>query len=358
MSLRRSPVETTGMSSREAASAWFARLDQGNLSAAEQQAFESWLDASHQNRRAFDQVEASWDLFDADDGEDAGLRALRQSALAANPKPRRRGWYYGVAALAASVAVIAISLDRQPVLAPVAPHGGGSGRQLASMESFGTADYVTRRGERLNISLPDGTAVALNTATELDVAFDGDRRRVRLIRGQAYFEVAKDPAHPFIVMAGDKQIVALGTQFDVRFDRGELKVSLVEGKVAVEPVAAKPRAGGMAAAKAVVMSAGEQLVVAGAMQLETKSAEVQRESRWRDGFIEFQDATLLEAAEEYNRYMRRRIVIDDPRVAQLRVTGLFRTDGADRFLAAMSGMLPVAIDQRGADEVRVVWAGD
>ena len=332
-----------GLSPAEAAAHWRVRQDRGDLSEAEQNEFDAWLAAAPRNAAEYEKAQQSWDVFDAA-GDDKHLRALRHSALKVRPEKRRRAWPQlaaGFALLVAGGALVWVLLETAS----------------PSLSRLGAPDYVTARGERLNLTLPDGTAVTMNTETAIDVVYERDRRFVQLTGGQAFFDVARDRDRPFVVQAGERTITALGTAFEVRLLDGRFKVLLVEGTIAVEDAAGAAASGSTRAPEPVVMTSGQEFAAEGTVARVDK-ANVQRELRWRDGFIEFQDETLASAAAEFNRYATSTIVINDERVATLRVTGVFRTDRADHFVETMSELLPVATDNRSSGEVHIVWAGD
>ena len=343
MRSRERKQSVVGLSPAEAAAHWRVRQDRGDLSEAEQNEFDAWLAAAPRNAAEYEKAQRSWDVFDAA-GDDKHLRALRHSALKVRPEKRRRAWPQlaaGFALLVAGGALVWVLLETAS----------------PSLSRLGAPDYITARGERLNLTLPDGTAVTMNTETAIDVVYERDRRFVQLTGGQAFFDVARDRDRPFVVQAGERTITALGTAFEVRLLDGRFKVLLVEGTIAVEDAAGAAAAGSARAPEPVVMTSGQELAAEGTVARVDK-ANVQRELRWRDGFIEFQDETLADAVAEFNRYSPSMMVIDDERVAALRVTGVFRTDRADHFMDAMSELLPVAMDNRSSGQVYLVWAGD
>lgn len=343
MRSRERKQSVVGLSPAEAAAHWRVRQDRGDLSEAEQNEFDAWLAAAPRNAAEYEKAQQSWDVFDGA-GDDKHLRALRHSALKVRPEKRRRVWApvaAGFALLVAGGTLVWVLLETTS----------------PSLSRLGAPDYVTARGERLNLTLPDGTAVTMNTETAIDVAYERDRRFVQLTGGQAFFDVAKDRNRPFVVQAGERTITALGTAFEVRLLDGRFKVLLVEGTIAVEDATGATAAGSARAPEPVVMTPGQGLAAEGTVARVDK-ANVQRELRWRDGFIEFQDETLANAAAEFNRYATSTIVINDERVATLRVTGVFRTDRAEHFVETMSELLPVATDNRSGGEVHIVWAGD
>jgi transmembrane sensor len=188
---------------------------------------------------------------------------------------------------------------------------------------------TTAKGDIRRAPLADGSAVTLNTDTAIRAAFDGRMRRVDLLRGEALFDVAKDPARPFVVVAGDVRVRAVGTSFTVRTHAdGQVGVIVREGVVEVwrgdrgEPVR-------LSAEHAVrVADAGVLApVVVGA-------AAVDRAMAWRQGQIDLDGLTLGQAADEFARYSDRHIVIDDPTVARLKMTGLFSASDPDGFAKA------------------------
>jgi len=161
---------------------------------------------------------------------------------------------------------------------------------------------------------------------------------------------------PFIVVAGDKQIVAVGTAFDVRLDRQRVEVLLVEGRVVVEdvvlpgavtPLLKMPKA-------TIQLNPGETLVATATEVVHTPTQDSERQLKWRDGLIEFENTTLAEAVAEFNRYSEQTIRIDDPKLAGLLISGVFRTNSQRGFLEAVTGLHPVAVEYRGPTESALV----
>jgi transmembrane sensor len=331
------------------AARWAVRLDSDSVSDEERRAFEAWRDRSAENAQRYERAVAAMHVFD-EAQHDPNLDALRRAALRYEPE-RRTLSFKGIAAalvLALVGLVAALALQGELSFLAAAP--------VASLYEDGAADYSTRRGERLEVTLPDGTAITLNTETDLDVVFDGRYRRVQMLRGQAFFAVAKDPLRPFVVEAGGKQIVAIGTAFDVRLDNDRLEVLLVEGRVAVENVARSDAVATLAALSdaRVQLNPGETLVATGSEVVHTPAPNPERQLKWRDGLIEFDNTTLANAVEEFNRYSERAIRIEDPQVAELLISGIFRTNSQRNFLDALTSLHPVAIEYRGPNELALV----
>src|SRR5690606_5015875 len=139
------------------------------------------------------------------------VRRMRETALASASRSPVRWRPAAAAAMLAATLGAGVWISRTP-----ADPGPPPVREAAPAAKR----YATKVGERLNVRLEDGSIVALNTATVLEVAYSPGRRDVRLVRGQALFEVARNHDRPFIVTAGDRRVTALGTAFDVRVDGG------------------------------------------------------------------------------------------------------------------------------------------
>lgn len=306
-----------------AAAAWAARVDRGPLSDEDQAALEAW--AARDPRRAGAYAKALAVSAHLD----------RAAALGADFAPADHP-----AARAA-----ARTMGRRRLLA--------TGGLLAAASVVGAVGYgalnlrgrvATGKGDIRRAPLSDGSAVTLNTDTAIRTTFDGNIRRVELLRGEALFDVAKDAARPFVVVAGDVRVRAVGTSFTVRAHAdGRVGVVVREGVVEVwRGAGSKP-----------VRVAAEQAVqVAGAGVLTPSpigAAAIDRAMAWRQGQIDLDGLTLGEAAAEFARYSDRRIVIDDPAVAAMKMTGLFSASDPDGFAkaAALSLGLRVATEANG-----------
>jgi len=280
------------------ASVWVARLQSDARGPDVDRGFRAWLDASAANRAAFEMTSETWDL--AGGADVAPRRGAHRSRTAT------------MMALAASL-LIAIGIGGWYLQRP--------------------APIVTAVGEQRSLRLADGSIVTLNTATTLSTAFDEDRRLVRLDRGEASFEVAKDSLRPFVVEAGGTRVVAVGTVFDVRYLGGSLSVTLAEGKVRV----IEPASGGATARSEIEMLPGQRLQLATpAARPSLGAVNLQAARAWRTGQVVFGDTPLGDAVAEMNRYTDQPIGFDDPAVAQLRISGAFRTTDTAQFARAVS----------------------
>jgi len=286
------------------AAAWAARVDRGALSDTDQAALEAW--AAQDPRRAGAYAKALAVSAHMDRAQGLGGDFAPADHPTAKAADRRRLLATGGLLAAASVV-------------------GAVGYGAFSLKGRVT----TAKGDIRRAPLADGSAVTLNTATTIRAAFDDRMRRIDLLRGEALFDVAKDPARPFVVVAGDVRVRAVGTSFTVRKNAdGQVGVIVREGVVEVW------RGG---EGKPVRLSAEHSMQVARAGVLAPTavgSAAVDRAMAWRQGQIDLDGLTLGQAADEFARYSDRRIVIEDPTVAKLKMTGLFSASDPDGFAKA------------------------
>ncbi|MFP1133220.1 FecR family protein [Asticcacaulis sp. W401b] len=290
------------------ASAWLVRLQDGERTLQTDAAFRAWLKTSPDAAEAFARVTDLWELLPG--------AAAQMSPVPAKPAkafPVRRALFLGGAIAAAVVLGIGVSpLLRTQTLA-----------------------YETGVGQRESATLPDGTAVMLNTNSRILVSYSAQRRRVTLERGEVWFDIRHDADRPFIVYASGEQVEALGTAFVVRGDPQAVAVTLARGRVRVGP-ADEDRAPSSKLSASVILSPGERAIVVAGERLVVDRPSLEAVMAWRRGEIIFSDTTLSEAARELNRYNTMRIVITDPKVARLRVSGVFETSNAQEFAATMA----------------------
>ena len=329
----------------EAATYWVARRRLGLMSAADEATFAAWR-ADSDNAAA---------LADVDDMvEEVGaiaafseVRAMRQAALAAAP-PKRPPWRAFGAVAASLVAVVLAGTyvaSLPPAPDPTTP----------AISAVAVQRYVTGVGEQRAVTLADGSTMALNTGSVVEVAYGPARRDIRLLKGQALFQVAHNTIRPFVVTAGDRKVTAVGTRFDVRLDGQAVKVVLVEGRVKVEPL----HPSGVARLAPVIavrtLDAGEELLAAPDTRVEITSADTEQATSWRQGQVIFRDNTIAEAVAEMNRYSDTQLVIDDPRIAGLKISGVFGVTREENFLAALTSFYPIEADKRSPRVTALTW---
>lgn len=322
-----------------AAAEWAVRLDAGALTADEQVELNAWLAGNARHRGAL----LHWQAALLDTQRLAALAGHQQPFVARtrwnlhgarNPRthysrPASRRWFIAASVMALTVA------------------GGGAWWTLRR-----TGVYVTDVGEIRRIPLADGSSMVLNTATEATVTFDQVRREIKLGTGEGLFQVAKDPARPFVVRAGHVSVRAVGTVFSVRSLDQRIDVTVTEGVVEL-----LDDGGGSEGRVIRRVAANESATVMEARQVvdvqSIRPDEAERRLAWRDGMLAFGGETLTTAVEEINRHNHRRVVIDDVDLAGRRVDGLFRANDPDGFAGTIAAALGAErVDQDDAIHLR------
>ena len=334
-----SPSDTSQSAVDQQALDWFARRER-SLNSEEAAQFEAWLALGPAHRAAYARWHGDWQRLDTLPA--AGIEQLRrqlaadQAAASAPVSAARRGW---LAALGPQAALATLAL--------CASGGGYLAWQHWQQQPVYTASFASERGQQQAVTLPDGSMLRLDTATRIAVTLYRQRREVRLLEGQAVFQVHGDAARPFDVLAGAVRITVVGTRFSVRHTPGtgsvdDVRVEVEEGRVRV---ARASTAGG---APFVTLGAGQRIAADRAGRL----GEVQRVTQngiapWREGRVNFDDTPLAEVLAEFARYRYTGLVVRDARVAQLRVSGSFDPLRLDNFLRVLPRVLPVQLRREG-----------
>lgn len=310
---------------RRQAAAWFARLRADDVTENERRECRQWLDADPRHRAAYERIERMWSTL----GEHAphpevALRIRAQAPVPAAPKPVRKRraralWWSGAAAALVALAV--------------------AGWQLRPAPPVPEQQYVTAVGESRTIALADGSRVSLDTDTRLRVRYSGEQRRIALVRGRAFFRVAKE-SRPFLVQTEDGSVRAVGTEFEVYRRDGEIEVALIEGRVLLLSAARE----GAAPVGLAMLDPGQKASFG--LRKPLRMIEPDRHAAlpaWLSGKLAFEDQALTTAVTEFNRYSRRRIVLRGEAVARIRVSGVFRSDDPHAFVEALQELYPVAV---------------
>jgi transmembrane sensor len=350
------------------AAEWAVRLNERALTAQEQAELDQWLDADTRHRGALLRARAAWADLDR-------LAALGgRSELPTSRSEEGNDSFSRSAPAPETVEEFQLPLleGRQPsLLQPLPPEaqpGGqisteGTDRRGAITSRFPSdrrrfiaasaatlllgaggawwierrdLTYVSKLGEIRRVTLADGSHMVLNTSTEATVRFDKTRREIELASGEGLFQVAKDPARPFIVRAGFVSVRAVGTVFAVRTAGQQVDVTVTEGVVELVD---NSRPGGGVIRQ---VAANERATIMETSQVQVQSIPhnaAERQLAWRDGMVDFAGEPLTTAVAEINRHNRRHIVVDDAALASRPVVGLFRATDPDNFAATVATAL-------------------
>lgn len=329
-------------------SQWIARRDSGDWSDHDEAQFSRWLQQSDLHQIAWLRMQRIWD-------ETRRLSALG-AGIPSGRIPQRGQWvltpFYDSptrpedADSPIATAPVISRIGRRSIWAIAASIVLAT--TLFAFRDFSLPGerYSTPIGGVSSLPLADGSKITLNTASRIRVELTGTERRAELQRGEAFFDVARDSSRPFVVTAGRKRIVVLGTKFSVRRDGEDIRVVVTEGAVQLENADA-PRS-----AKAERLVAGTVAVTAKAGTVLRHKAldKVEEELSWRAGVLVFRDETLAGAIAEFNRYTVRKIRIVDARVAGMRVAGSFQSNNAEDFVRLLEQGYALRVDSSG-DEI-------
>ncbi len=331
------------------ASEWFIDFRAGDVNGEARLRFIEWLRRSPEHIQAYLEVSGVWSELPGSDPEGrfdiASLIASARNESDVIPLSRVSARPPPVPPAAEPRAFR--RLPRRPVLAVAALALLASITALFLVINRDTArSYATGIGEQRTIQLMDGSTVELNSRSRVKVRFTDHRREVALIEGQALFRVAKDKQRTFVVRAGEAEVRAVGTEFDVYRKHTETVVTVVEGRVETYP-------GSDGGAAAIVLSAGEQLTVLPHTVTKPTRADTVAATAWVQKRLIFEETPLSEVAEEFNRYNRRPLAIDDPELQKLKISGVYSsTDPASliNFLRNQNSVRVVETE----NQVRVV----
>ncbi|MBU3078072.1 FecR domain-containing protein [Sphingomonas quercus] len=318
----------------EAASLWCIRLADGDMSEDEHAQLDAWLARDPEHRRAFDNTIRTWRELDSVRLE-PDLLAHRSAALKDLASANRRRW---AARLFVGRPFMTLAASLLLLLAGYAGYAGYG--------YFAFTIYATGTGERRLVMLPDGSRISLDADTSIGVRYRGDRRELRLAKGRAKFDVAKDSLRPFTVTAGDRIVVATGTEFSVELLSRNLHVILYEGAVNVVPVALPGDDKTGKRRGETRLAPGKELVARAASEAELAPGDLNSTLSWEAGFLTFEDEPLYAAVERMNRYSQQKFAVGDDVAGRLLVNGVYSSNDTDAFVAGVVGVLPVHVEDR------------
>lgn len=301
-----------------AAAAWLERREREDWSERDRVDLDGWLSESPTHAVAFLRIEDVWTRANR-------LRALgRPAQRNASPEVAKPDWPIFLR-LAASLVVLAA------VISASAIYFSGPRYQA----------YVTTIGGREKLSLSDGSVIELNTDTVLRISDDNRERRVWLDRGEAYFDIRHNDLEPFIVVAGGHRVTDIGTKFVVRNDPNRLEVRLMEGRARLESVNGSGRADVLNPGDVAIARFGSTTLVKRPIQ------DLTSELGWRHGLLIFHHTALADAAAEFNRYSREKIIVGDASAARATINGALPVGDLQEFTRMARNFFGLHSKKRG-----------
>ncbi|MEJ8567721.1 FecR family protein [Elongatibacter sediminis] len=329
----------------EESAEWCIALHEPGVSASVRREFGAWLRRSPVHVEAYLETAAAWhetDMLGKDLTVDLAAADMDNAVVSLHPsgrpgarapqtpgpakrKSRRRPWLAAAAVLIVTGGAILAGLGGFPW-------------------SAGASAYQTAKGEQLSFTLADGTLVHLNTDSRLEILDIDTERRVRLIRGEGYFDVARDESRPFIVTNRDAEVRVLGTEFNVRDSGDSTTVTVAEGQVEVRqamPAAAAPTPPDLSEPSAattrqgpsrLLLTPGQQAIVREDLVLNPDLANLESVVAWRQRRLIFDGEPLASVVDEFNRYNALVIEIRDSHLSTLRINGVFNADDPESLL--------------------------
>ena len=333
-----SPSETETIEAT--AAAWLAQRDDG-LNATQMAEFARWHEADPRHAAAFARLDATWALL-------GQLRDYRPEArvhpdrdLLAKPRPALVLYNPRLAvmsALAACLALVAAWMWLKP--APVA---------------LTVPQYATTSGGYQRMTLEDGSVIELNADSEVRVNYTPAERRVRLLKGEAHFIVAKNHERPFWVEAGAVTVRAVGTAFNVRLEASKIEVLVTEGKVEVDQSAVRQQ--NPSAISHTLIEAGQRIVIVPESSVvnpvveKIALADMRAALSWQDSRLIFSDTPLTSVVEQFNKYNRVQIELADDSLYQVPVGGSWRAGNPESFVRMLTADGSIVAERSNPDRI-------
>ena len=300
------------------------RLSSGDATDADRDQLDAWLAEHPAHRQEFEQLSTMWSTLDRTkpllemEIEEAEALYHRSSTAVS-----RLGWRPGWPSVTASafVALLILVTSWWLTLPPKA------------------ITYQTAKGEQRQVTLADGSAVTLNTATQIATQFSDKERLVVLDHGEAWFQVRHDEMRPFRVQVANGAIQDIGTQFIVNKSSEKVLVSVLEGLVEVH-VLASPES--PTAARPALLHQGERVSYGADGRLSgIEPFNQSTAGAWREGKLIFQTQPLDQVLAEMARYRSEEIRVLDPGLKSIPVSGMFNIRDVQSFVKALQDALPI-----------------
>lgn len=291
---------------RDTALSWIARLRSDAVTDADRGDFALWLAEEDSHTRAMDEMLDMWD----------DLGSIKQMPIELNRTDHaanQGSW------LAASVA-IAASFVLAFFLWPT------------SISTDPALLFQTAIGERSTFTMKDDSVVTLNTDSKIRVRYSQSTRMIDLVRGEAFFEVAKNPDRPFEVNAGTAKVTALGTAFNIYRKKRGADITVTEGVIRVTELGDT----GNRAPAIEVLHVNEYIRATDSGLEATDSVDTTSLIAWQSGKLIAKEMTVRDLVEQLARYQKTRILLSDGDIAAMTISGVFELDQPQSMMNALA----------------------
>lgn len=306
---------------------WLVKLDAGRLSAKDRRALKEWLSEDPENAASLQEFATIWSEMDIVLNDLPGTRQIKSRGILSSFLAKRWVYSAAVAVFLGSVGLSAwiyFTVDRQRI----------------SEITYHATEVGTQHVEQFS----DGSTAHLNTDSIIETVYSDSSRIVRLLRGEAMFDVVHDPARPFIVYAGNQQLKVVSTKFVVRLTSENIVVTVTDGQVQLTK-RQKTGSGALLDNMAkqeqeiIFVSEGEEVKIGSQVVTpeikEVSDGEMERRFSWLNGQLVFRNEKLQQVIKEISRYVPAQIVIDDPELKEMRISGRFAIGDTDALLEAI-----------------------
>jgi transmembrane sensor len=294
------------------AAEWFA-LRLGGTDAKLDRQFDAWLAEDPAHGEEYALCEITWEVS--------------QEAAREMPQPVYRAWLGDGATVGRRAAAFAIAAAALAAVVWSWPPA--------------TLAYATTAGEQRTLVLEDGSRVTLNTRTRVGVRFERHAREIVLEGGEAFFEVSKDVARPFMVRTPIGSARAVGTRFDVYLEERQLTVTIADGSVLVD---------GPISGNGVLVGAGSRAELrAGTARAVVEPADLPAALGWLSRRLEANNALLSDVLSDFSRYTRLPVRAATPAIAQLRVSAVLRTGDLEALQVTLKDAFGLDIERRDGE---------
>ncbi len=337
--------QLSGGAIAQQAATYVAQAHSGKMTEAEELSFQRWFGESPQHEAEYRKALAAWDKLEglADDPELLDLDAMSAEYAPDRATERGKSGHSVLRWALAACLVVAAGLTLLQV------------RDFFSQPGSDTTIYMTRVGEQKSVPLPDGSVVALNTDSQVQVTYSGDRRKVVLERGEVFFDITSDATRPFVVRLGSQSITVLGTRFNVYKKGAEITVAVEDGVIALHPENTPVRDFSGADNKRdekIRQVADQYRLAAGSVITFKDRSEIIATSTldgsnnyypWQEGVVTFIDKPLVKVVEEMNRYTNRKVLISDADIMDMKVSGVLHVREVEQALFGLKAAFPLEV---------------